>query len=200
MRKEVKFYTIKKEIRILGIDDAPFKFGRDKRTMLIGVVFRGGSYLDGVLRSDVEIDGVDATEKIIDMVKRAKFKDLRVIMLDGLGFGGFNLVDIEKVFMETSLPVIVVVRKMPDLNKIKKTIAQMKHSDFYLRCIEKAGVPREVETRKGKSIYIQYHGLKFEDAERIVKISATRSLIPEPIRVAHLIASGIALGESKGGA
>jgi len=37
-------------------------------------------------------------------------------------------------------------------------------------------------------------------AEYIVKLSSTRSLIPEPIRVAHLIASGVALGESMGGA
>jgi len=37
-------------------------------------------------------------------------------------------------------------------------------------------------------------------SEGCVKLSSTRSLIPEPIRVAHLIASGVALGESRGGA
>ncbi len=197
---DVKFYSLKKEIRILGIDDAPFDFRKDKETMLIGTVFRGGEWLDGILRTEVKVDGNDATDKVIGVVKRCKFKDLRVIMLDGLGFAGFNLVDIERVFEETGLPVIVVVRKMPDFNKIKKAIKNLTHSEFYNQCITKAGIPKRVETKRGKFIHIQFHGLRFEDAERIVKLSSTRSLIPEPIRVAHLIASGVALGESRGNA
>ena len=198
--KNTHFYRIKEEIRILGIDDAPFDFRKDKETMLIGTIFRGGEWLDGILRTEVKVDGNDATDRIIEMVKRCKFKDLRVIMLDGLGFAGFNLVDMERVFEETKLPVIVVVRKMPDFNKIKKAIKNLHHAEFYSNCIKKAGIPKRVETKKGKFIHIQFHGIRFEDAERIVKISSTRSLIPEPIRVAHLIASGVALGESRGSA
>ena len=115
--KHVKFYRIKDEIRILGIDDSPFSF-RDDSVLLVGCIFRGGKWLDGVLSTRVEVDGLDATEKIIDMVKNCKFKDLRVIMLDGLGFGGFNLVDIKKIFRETKLPVIVIIRQMPDFREI----------------------------------------------------------------------------------
>jgi len=196
----VKFYRIKKEIRVLGIDDAPFDFRKDRETMLIGTVFRGGEWLDGILRTEVKVDGKDATDRIIEMVGRCKFKELRIIMLDGLGFAGFNLVDMERVFEETGLPVVVVVRRMPDFNKIKKAIKNLHHAEFYSNCIKKAGIPRKVETKKGKFIHIQFHGLRFEDAERIVKLSSTRSLIPEPIRVAHLVASGVALGESRGSA
>lgn len=198
--KDTHFYAIKDEIRILGIDDAPFDFRKDKETMLIGTVFRGGDWIDGILRTEVKVDGNDATEKVIEMVKGCKFKDLRVIMLDGLGFAGFNLVDMERVFNETGLPVIVVVRKMPDFNKIKKALKNLHHAEFYNNCIKKAGIPQKVETKKNKFIHIQFHGLSFKDAERIVKLSSTRSLIPEPIRVAHLIASGVALGESRGNA
>jgi len=35
-------------------------------------------------------------------------------------------------------------------------------------------------------------------AAKIVRISATHSLIPEPLRIAHIIASGIKNGESHG--
>ncbi len=198
--KETKFYRIKKEIRILGIDDAPFDIRNDRKTMLIGTIFRGGEWIDGILRAEVRVDGRDATDTVIRMVNECKFKDIRVIMLDGLGFAGFNLVDIKQVFEETGLPIIIVVRKMPDLNKIKKAIKHLTHAEFYNACIKKAGIPRRVETKKGRYIYIQFHGLNFGDAASIVKLSSTRSLIPEPIRVAHLIASGIKLGESRGGA
>jgi len=39
-----------------------------------------------------------------------------------------------------------------------------------------------------------------EDAEEIIRLSTTRSAIPEPVRVAHLIAAGVVTGESKGNA
>jgi len=63
--QNVKFYQIKKEVRILGIDDAPFDLHKSKKTILIGVIFRGGSFLDGVLRTEIDIDGTNATKKII---------------------------------------------------------------------------------------------------------------------------------------
>ncbi|MBN2014483.1 MAG: DUF99 family protein [Candidatus Altiarchaeota archaeon] len=197
---EVRFYSIKDEVRIVGIDDAPFNLYKDKKTMIVGVVYRGGSFLDGVLKSEVEVDGIDSTDRIIDMMRNTRHKDLRVIMLDGLGFAGFNLVDIERLFKETKLPVIVVVRRMPDFESIGEAIKKLKNREFYRRCIETAGRPRKVETKPGKFIHIQCRGIDFSDAEDIVRLSATRSLIPEPIRVAHLIATGIVLGESRGGA
>lgn len=45
--------------------------------------------------------------------------------------------------------------------------------------------------KKGNArIYMQTTGILREDAEKIVKISSTRSSIPEPLRVAHIVASG----------
>ena len=40
---------MKRQIRILGIDDAPFTF-REKYSTVIGVVMRGSEYLECVLR------------------------------------------------------------------------------------------------------------------------------------------------------
>ncbi len=198
--KEVKFYSIKDEIRILGIDDGPFDLYEDKKAIIIGVVFRGGKWLDGVLRAEVTVDGTDATEKVSQMVCKSKHKDIRIVMIDGLGFAGFNLVDLEEFFEKTSLPVIAVVRDMPDFEAIESALENTEHKEFCLSCIKKAGRPRKVETKDGKHVYIQFRGISFKDAARIVKLSSTRSLIPEPLRVAHLIASGIVLGESRGGA
>lgn len=197
---EVKFYRIKNEIRILGIDDAHFDFFKDKKALLIGTIFRGGSWLDGILKTEIEVDGLDATKKIVQMVKKTKHKDLRVIMLNGLTFAGFNFVDVEELFKKTSLPIIVVIREMPNFRKIKSALKNLSEKEQRWGCIEKAGKPKKIFIKKKKFIYVQHYGIKFEDAKEVVKLSATRSLLPEPIRVAHLIASGIALGESRGGA
>ena len=96
---------IKPEIRILGIDDGFFLKG-DKETLLVGVVFRGGFWLDGILSTQVAVDGMDATEKIIEMVMSSRYDDLRVIMLSGITVAGFNTIDITDLNRQTGLPVI----------------------------------------------------------------------------------------------
>jgi len=192
-----KFYRVKPEVRILGFDDGPFKRS-DKDVLVVGVVYRGGSFLDGVVSTKVNVDGLDATRKLVTLVKKTRFKDVRVIMLDGLAFGGFNMVDMEALHEKTQLPVIAVTRDMPDFAKISKALDHLPNKKKRWRCIEKAGEPVAVATKPGRRIYMQYSGLRQEDAAAIVRLSATHSLLPEPIRVAHLVAQGIVLGESKG--
>jgi len=186
---------MKKEIRVIGIDDSPFdKFGSGN-TLVIGTIFRGGSWLDGVLSTKVSVDGNNATSKLIDMINKCKFKpQLQAILLDGIALGGFNIVDIKELNKKTKIPVIVVIRKKPDIATIQRVLVKIGKKQK-IRLLDKAGVPVEV----GK-IYVQFKGLKLEDVKEILRITCTRSLIPEPIRIAHLIAAGVYFGESKGNA
>lgn len=198
--KKRKFRKIKSEIRILGIDDAPFTPHSKEDVLVVGTIFRGGSWLDGVLTTHVRVDGTNSTPRIIEMIKNSRHLDqLGVIMLDGITLGGFNVVDIEKISEETGLPVIVVIRKIPDFKKIKKAL-QNKFEDWEWRwdAIKRAG--KIYPVKMDDTIYIQVKGIKLEDAIEIVRISTTRSAIPEPIRAAHLIAAGVEKGESKGNA
>jgi len=186
---------MKKEIRILGIDDAPFDKFKKGKVLVVGTVFRGGSFCDGVLSTKVTIDGNDATRKLIKLVNKTKHKpQLQYIILDGIALGGFNVVDIEELYKKTSLPVIVVIRRMPDRKKIIATLMKINMKPK-ITLIEKAGRVYRVN-----NIFVQLKGLTKEKAKEVLKISCTRSLLPEPIRVAHLIASGIVLGESRGSA
>ncbi len=186
---------MKKEIRLIGIDDAPFDKFKDKNVLVIATIFRGGSFLEGVLSTKVKVDGTDSTSKLIKMINKCKFKpQLRSIILDGIAFGGFNIIDVEKLSKETKLPVIIVIRKYPDFNKIRRVLKKIGKEKRY-NLIEKAGKVHKV----GK-IYVQLTGISLEDVKKILKISCTRSLLPEPIRVAHIIAAGISKGESRGNA
>jgi len=67
-----KFRIIKKEIRILGVDDSPFPSHTNEEVMLVGTVFRAGNWLDGVLSTYIHVDGTDGTEKITEMVKNSR--------------------------------------------------------------------------------------------------------------------------------
>ena len=184
---------MKKEIRVVGIDDAPFKKSQNGEVLIVGTIFRGGLFLDGVLSTKVKIDGDDATEKIAEMILKCKFKpQLQCILLNGIAVAGFNIIDIKYLNRKTKLPVIVVIRKSPNIKLIKETLIKINMQEKII-LIEKAGSIARI----GK-IFIQLAGLNMETAKEILKITCTRSLIPEPIRISHLIASGIINGESRG--
>ncbi len=170
--------------------------------MLIGTVFRAGTWLDGVLRTYITLDGNDATDSLIELVNKSRhLEQLGVMMLDGITFGGFNVVNIQRIFQETGVPVIVIMRKYPDLDKIKKALKNFPDWEERWNHILKAGKIYKVDKiHDQEPIYMQISGICQEDACKIVTLSATRSAIPEPIRAAHIIAAGVTTGESKGNA
>ncbi|WP_081580310.1 DUF99 family protein [Methanobacterium formicicum] len=196
-----QFRNIKPEIRILGVDDAPFAPHSGEQVMLVGTLFRAGNWLDGVLRTQVTVDGTDATCSLIEMVNGSRhLEQLGVLMLDGITFGGFNVVNIQKIFQKTGVPVIVIMRKYPDMPRIKRALKNFPDWEERWNNILKAGDIYKVDNINQEPVYMQFCGISEEDAREIVKISTTRSAIPEPIRVAHIIAAGITTGESKGNA
>jgi len=190
-------YEMKQQIRLLGIDDAPFAF-KDRYGIIIGVVMRGGEYLESVLKNQVSIDGDDATQICIQMIKNSRYKEqLKAILIDGVALCGFNIIDIEKLYQESKIPVITITRDNPDFDKIK-TALQKNFKDWEKRFnLITAGELHKIKT-KHNPIYIKYMGLSLNEAKEIIKISTIRGVIPEPIRIAHLIASGITRGESYG--
>ena len=184
---------IKKEIRVIGIDDSPFNKFKDKKALVIGVVMRGGSWIDGILSAKVAVDGNDSTGKIIDMINKCKFKpQLQCIFLDGIAVAGFNVIDVKELSKKTNLPVITIIRRMPDIDNIKKTLIKINQKEK-IKLIEKAGDIVQIN-----DIFAQLTGIDLDTAKKILKIVCTRSLIPEPLRLAHLIAGGVTVGESKG--
>ena len=194
-----KFRKIKQEIRILGVDDSPFPSHTTEKVMLVGTVFRAGNWLDGVLSTYVYGNGTDATEKISEMVKNSRnLGQLGVIMLDGITFGGFNLVNVRQIFESTGVPVIVIMRKIPNFDSIKKALKRFDDWEDRWANVLEAGEVYKVDNPE--PIYMQIYGIEREDAEDIIRLSTTRSAIPEPLRVAHIIAAGIVTGESKGSA
>lgn len=188
---------MKKQIRILGIDDAPFSFS-NKKTSIIGVILRGNDYLEGVLHRHISIDGDDATAVCSQMTQQTRHRNqLKAALIDGIALGGFNIVDIDEVYSLTNLPVLTITRNKPDVEKIKHAL-QNHFTDWKQRwdLINKAELWK-ISTSY-KPVYVQAAGLTKLEAKDIISLSTIRGAIPEPIRIAHLIASGITKGESYG--
>jgi hypothetical protein len=184
--------VVKPEIRVLGVDDGVFTPRVKGFVPVVGVVFRGGYWLDGVMHTKIKVDGFDATSKIATMILNSPhYKQLRVIMLNGITFAGFNVADIKKLAAKTKLPVISVTREKPNFPKIREALKNLPKSEERWTAMQNAGKIFEVCTRSGgEKIYVQFSGILEKDTEKILRVTSTRSNIPEALRVAHLVASG----------
>ncbi len=182
---------IKSEIRVLGIDDGRFIPHTQGEVIVVGVVFRGGCSIDGVMHTEITIDGLDATEKLTEMINGSPHRhQLRLVMLNGVTFAGFNLVNTKKLNSATGLPIISLTQVKPDLTAIHEALKHLPNTEERWQIIQDAGEIHEV-TIKGAKIYMGLAGISMADAQKILNLTSTRGSLPEPLRVAHLIASGI---------
>jgi len=188
---------MKQQIRILGIDDSPFKFG-DKSALVVGALVRAPNYLEGVIKSEVTVDGTDSTETIVRMVLESRFKDqIKLLMIDGIALAGFNVIDIDRVHSESGVPVLTVTRDKPDFVKMKEALEKY-FDDWRERYDLITRVKLRTIRTEHKPLYACGVGMDWGEFEGIVRISTVRGVVPEPIRVAHLIASAMVRGESYG--
>lgn len=188
---------MKDQIRILGIDDGPFKFNQ-KVVPIIGVIMRAPNYIEGICRSKVTVDGSDANNIVKKMINSSNYKDqLRLIMFDGVALGGFNVIDIENLYHTLGIPVTTITRTKPDLNVIKQTL-QNHFPDWKTRwkAIDNLELVR-INT-KFNPIFVKFIGMSKSEIQRLITITTVRGVLPEPIRVAHLIATAYVKGESAG--
>ncbi|AFL95428.1 hypothetical protein CL1_1229 [Thermococcus cleftensis] len=189
---------VKPQIRTVGFDDGTFSFSSKLergKTILIGVVMKGSQEVVGVLSRWITVDGTDATEAMADAVTASRFKDLRVILLKGITYAGFNVVNLEKLHRETGLPVVVVVRKRPDLGAMEAALRKhFPDAEERLRLLKKAPPLVEVIPEK---LYFQAVGVDEKTAAEIIRATTRTGLNPEPLRLAHMIASAVMTGESR---
>ena len=188
---------MKPHIRVIGIDDGSFSFD-DEKTPVVGVAMRLPGYVEGVMISDVEIDGTNSTSQLIKMLSGSRYLDqLKLIILDGAALGGFNVIDVHQLYDELAIPIITVTRDRPNYTEIENALK--KHFDDWqtrltlMRQIE----PEEFETGSSK-IWIGRMGIEASEVQEILKLATVQGALPEALRIAHLIASAISRGESRG--
>jgi endonuclease V-like protein UPF0215 family len=89
---------------------------------------------------------------------------------------------------------MVISRKEPDMQAIQQALqAHILDGQKKWAIIEKLGPMEPV----GK-VYVQRIGLSKDQAAELVHRFSVHSHIPEPIRIAHLIAGALGHGESRG--
>ena len=178
--------------RVVGVEDGSFSKKTDlgvSKALLVSVLFTGSWFYDFQL-DKITVDGLDATEKLSKMLRRWLFD---AVILAGVSFAGFNLVDSASISKEFGKPVIIVARTKPNNVSVRNALRQH-FKDWRVRwsVFEKLGSMYEVVSRVNDSpIYVEVVGTRLGWAERVLRFLATCCRIPEPVRVARVIARGL---------
>ncbi len=181
-------------LNCIAFDDAPFERGRKRNVPLVGVVF-ASKRLDGVVMGRIRQDGINSTRTIIRLVQDSRFNEhINLIMLDGIAFGGFNVVDAKRLYRELNKPVLVVSRKRPDMAAVKRALLErIPSGEKKWRMISALG-----QMEPCRRCWVQRVGLGLEEAEAVIDFFTRYGNLPEPLRIAHLIAGAVGTGVSRG--
>lgn len=188
---------MKGQARVFGIDDGPFVKGQGQ-VPLAGVLVRPPGYVEGVIFSSCQVDGDDANEAIIGMVRDSRFSEqVRMVMVDGAALGGFNVVDARALSEDLGVPVLTVSRDEPNMDTIR--MALMSHFPDWERRFEiiSRNKVRQVEVPGGR-VFVTSQGIGEREADVMVRSCIVQGCLPEPVRLAHLLATAMVRGESRG--
>ncbi len=179
---------------VIAVDDAPFTRDQRGRVLVVATVW-SGLRLEGILSTRVMRDGADATRNVAACVSASRFAaHTRLVMFQGIALAGFNVVDIHALHAQLGKAVLVVARRPPSMDAIRDALlGRVRGGSKKWALIEKAG---EMEPCAG--LMVQRAGISIDDAALVIARLSIHGNIPEPLRVAHLVAGGVTTGQSRG--
>ena len=118
-------------------------------------------------------------------------------MFDGISIGGFNIIDIEKIFSSTGIPCATVTRERPDFDSMLSALKK-NFDDWETRYSMIRRNPLYKIGTKHRPIYATAVGMDIDRVEEMINECTVQGALPEPLRIAHLISSAMILGESHG--
>jgi endonuclease V-like protein UPF0215 family len=173
---------------VVGVEDGSFQKGITKKAVLAAVLSKGVE-IEDIKVARIIVDGLDATEKLTKMLTGW---DFATVLLAGVSFAGFNLIDPTVIYEKFQKPVIIISRKKPN-NKAVKQALQKHFKDWKVRwqIFEKLGTTHCVAVAGETPIYVKTIALDFRTTEKLLQALSIKSRIPEPLRVARLVARGL---------
>lgn len=176
-----------RHIRALGFDDGP----GDVDVPVAGVVCSDAT-MEGLVWSSLTRDGTDATAVLSGAVAGSKYADqLHVVLTDGLTMGGLNVVDLARLHAELGVPVVAVMRRLPDLPAFHAALDNLPDAPARKAVVARAG---PVHPWAGGAF--QVVGDEPDVVPAVLERLTVNGRVPECLRLAHLITGAVATGAS----
>jgi len=192
----IRIGSVRAFSNVIGVDDAPFAKGHRGDVPLLGAVY-ASDRLDGALVGKARRDGRNGARQIAAMIRESRFDDhVGCVLLQGITVAGFNVVDLGELHEGLQRPILVVTRRAPNLCTIRRALlTKVPGGARKWKLIEAAG-PME----PCGALFVQRVGLSPAQAAATLELHTRHGLLPEPLRVAHLLAAALVTGHSHGSA
>ncbi len=177
----------KKGIRVLGISESFIK-NKSKTSILAGLIMRADLVIDGFSFSKATVGGMDATECVLEIYQKLGREDINLVFLNGCVISWFNIIDLKRFYRDIARPVICITyEKSEGLEKYFVEYFGNEAEDRIAKYKEN-GEREEFKLHTGKIIFARYLGLNREDVIQVINKFTLHGSIPEPLRVARLLA------------
>jgi endonuclease V-like protein UPF0215 family len=114
-------------------------------------------------------------------------------MLAGISFAGFNVIDPTAIHEKFEKPTIIITRTKPNNRAIHRALRRH-FEDWRIRwqVFEEIGFFHKLAVSADEpQIYVKPIGVDVKWARNLIRALAVCGRVPEPIRVARLIARGL---------
>jgi len=181
---------LKSGVRIAAITTGPISKRSDGRSLLVCIIGNSKG-VEGVLSSNVEVDGIDSTQKIIEMLDGSRFMEqVRVVAFNGIALAGLNIVDINKVCKRLHVKAVVITRHKPRISLLERSIRSLRSKGI--------DIADRLELLRSQSKSMRIAGFYVQSYPDQKSTAGFVAVAAGLLRLSHLISRGVATGESRG--
>ena len=182
--------SVREMKKVLAVEGGSFRKGLDRRVPA-AFLFAEGIRPVRLIVKWVEVDGLDATDRLKEAIKEGGMKE-GVVIAGSVPIAGFNLIDAREVLRVFGLPTVFVLKEAPDKDAVRAALVKhFKDWERRLEVIEAAGPVVELVLAGGERVFIGAVGIDSEEAERVVEGLTIFGKVPEPLRIARMVARGL---------
>jgi endonuclease V-like protein UPF0215 family len=154
---------------------------------------RSDLVIDGFGIGTLKVSGSDATEAVLSLFRQLKRNDINVVLLSGSVLSLYNILDVDLLYEEIRIPILALTFKKSKADLARNIKAKFKPGEAKdkIRLLEKLGTPKRMRLETGYQVFARAAGASSEQVESILNKFTLQGAIPEPIRVARLIAKAV---------
>lgn len=149
---------------------------------------RSDFVVDGMVIGRTAVGGDNATSAIASLFRRFHRNDINLVMVSGTILSLYNVIDVDGLSLKTKLPVICLTYK--ESAGIEGSIRR--HfpggAEAKLAAYRRLGSRTGVRLRTGKRVFVRAAGMDSRDVKPVLDMFTLQGSIPEPVRVAKLLA------------
>ncbi|KYH40035.1 MAG: hypothetical protein AYL32_013880 [Candidatus Bathyarchaeota archaeon B26-2] len=147
--------------------------------------------IDGFTFGFAEVGGMDSTDSIIEMYRTLRREDVNLLLLNGCVISWYNVVDLQRLYEETGIPLICVTyEESPGLERYFKELFP-RDWEYRVAIYRKNGGRTPLKLKTGHTVYARFLGASREEAEGVLNKFTLQGAVPEPLRVARLLARSL---------